>query len=333
MRVHYKLLTITVLLMMVIFGFGCAPSEEMVSDFSWVIEVESGFIDVDPLKVSGNIQIAGSSTVFPLAETLAARFNDEGYGFSVTIDSIGSGAGFERFCVAGESDISNASRPIKDKEIESCRAIGREPIEIRVGTDALAVAVHPENNWAKNLTIEELVTVFTAENWSDVDGGWPDQPIERFIPGTDSGTFDYFVKEVFDDDATPLLSAATTQFSEDDNVIARGVSGSTYAVGFFGYAYAIGNAGSLRVLDIDGVTPNSASVDDGSYPLSRPLFMYSDATVIADRPQVGAFLAYVLNYAKDEVFEVGYFPSITSDSDSAKQMLTDVLRNAGALDS
>lgn len=312
--------------------FGCVMSDERGGGFSWIIETD-GFPDVNSLMVSGNIQIAGSSTVFPLAEVLAARFNDEGYGFSVTIDSIGSGAGFERFCVAGESDIANASRPITGTEVEACRAIGREPIEVRVGTDALAVAVSPENSWVGSLTVEELALVFTADSWSDVNGAWPKQPIERFVPGTDSGTFDYFVEAVFDKDVAPLLATTNTQFSEDDNVLVRGISGSTYAVGFFGYAYVANNAGSLKVLDIDGVTANSASVDDGSYPLSRPLFMYSDAAVIAERPQVGAFLAYVLNYVDEEIFEVGYFPANTDDLDGAKQTLMRALRDAGALDS
>jgi len=169
---------------------GCAREDDTAGGFSWIIEEGTGFPDVNPLKVEGDIQIAGSSTVFPLAEALASRFGDEGYGYNLTIDSIGSGAGFERFCVAGESDIANASRPIKDSEVESCDAVGREPIEIRIGTDALAIVVNPDNDWASNASVEELAELFTAELWSDVNSAWPNEPIERFIPGTDSGTFD-----------------------------------------------------------------------------------------------------------------------------------------------
>jgi phosphate transport system substrate-binding protein len=144
----------------------------------------------------------------------------------ITVDSIGSGAGFERFCVAGETDISNASRAIRDSEIESCAAIGRTPIEFRVGTDALTVAVSTENDFVTDVTLEELAMIFgSAETWADVRAEWPAEPIQRFIPGTDSGTFDFFVEEVFDEDEEPILAASNTQLSEDDNVLVQGHHG------------------------------------------------------------------------------------------------------------
>ena len=274
---------------------------------------------VDPLAVSGNIAVAGSSTVFPLAEAMAARFEDEGYSGLITIDSIGSGAGFERFCVAGESDISNASRPIKDSEVESCRAIGRDPIEFRVGTDALAVTVSPGNTFATDLTVAELAVLFsTATTWQDVRAEFPANPIQRFIPGTDSGTFDYFVEEVFDKDQAPILAAGNTQLSEDDNVLVQGISGdgcdpsngaTTCAVGFFGYAYYSENSDRLSVLNIEGVEPTTEAVNANTYPLARPLFMYSTASIIAEKPQVGAFLSFVLQFVNEEIGEVGYFPA------------------------
>ena len=143
---------------------------------------------------SGSIITAGSSTVFPLSERMAERWTDEG-GIAPSIASIGSGAGFERFCVEGETDISNASRAIKDSERESCNAIGRDAIEFRVGTDALAVTVSAENDFAADVSLEELAMIFSsAVTWSDVRAEWPDEAIQRFIPGTDSGTFDYFVE-------------------------------------------------------------------------------------------------------------------------------------------
>jgi len=165
--------------------------------------------EVNPLEVTGDIVTAGSSTVYPLSEAMAERFLNEGYAGNITIDSIGSGAGFERFCVQGETDIANASRPIKDSEIESCRSIGREPIEFRVGTDALAVVVSQENGFIDNATLAELALIFsTANTWADVNPAWPAEPIQRFIPGTDSGTFDYFVEAVFDENKEPMLNAA-----------------------------------------------------------------------------------------------------------------------------
>jgi len=312
----YAVLSVAIALLV-----GCAREDDTAGGFSWIIEEGTGLPGVNPLKVGGDIQIAGSSTVLPLAEALASRFGDEGYGYNLTIDSIGSGAGFERFCVAGESDIANASRPIKDSEVESCDAVGREPIEIRIGTDALAIVVNPDNDWASNASVEELAELFTAELWSDVNSAWPNEPIERFIPGTDSGTFDYFVEEIFDEDSEPLLTSPNIQFSEDDNVLARGISGSRFSIGFFGFAYYIGNADTLKILDIDGIEANSANVNNNSYPLARPLFMYSDASVIRERPQVGAFLAYVLNYVNEEIEEVGYFKATDADIDEAKRTL------------
>jgi phosphate binding protein len=278
--------------------------------------------EVDPLSVTGDIITAGSSTVFPLSERMAERFQDEGYGGNITIDSIGSGAGFERFCVAGETDISNASRGIKDSEVESCQAIGREPIEFRVGTDAIAVSVSTENDFVTDVTLEELAAIFsTAETWADVRSDWPAEPIQRFIPGTDSGTFDFFVEEVFDEDEEPILSASNLQLSEDDNVLVQGIQGSPYAIGFFGYAYYNENQDTLNATSLDGVAPTAESAEDGSYPLARPLFIYSTASIIAEKPQVGDFINFYLTNVNDEIIDVGYFPASDAALNDAKAAL------------
>jgi phosphate transport system substrate-binding protein len=269
-----------------------------------------GLPGVNPLKVTGNIITAGSSTVYPLSERMAERFKEEGYAGTITIDSIGSGAGFERFTVAGETDIANASRPIKAAEIEAAKKIGRNPIEFRVGTDALAVTVSKENTFLKNVTMKQLAQIFsTAELWSDVDPSWPSQPIQRFIPGTDSGTFDYFAEEVFDKQVEPLLAASHLQLSEDDNILVQGIEGSPYAIGFFGYAYYAENAETLNIVDIEGVQASAVNVDNGTYPLARPLFIYSDATIMNEKPQVAAFINFYLSYVNEEVIGVGYFPA------------------------
>ena len=282
--------------------------------------------EVDPLEVAGDIITAGSSTVFPLTEAVAEQFIDEGYGGNITIDSIGTGGGFERFCVAGESDIANASRAIKDSERESCLAIGRDPLEFRVGTDALAVVVSPENDWlAGGVTLAQLAQIFSSEttNWSDVDPSWPAEPISRFSPGTDSGTFDYFVEAVM----TPafpeageeqLLKAANLQLSEDDNVLVQGVEGDVNAIGYFGYAYYEENQGALTAVPVEGVTPEAATVDDGTYPLARPLFIYSSANIMQEKPQVAAFVNYYLTYVNDVIGAVGYFPAPDEAIDASR---------------
>ena len=286
---------------------------------------------INPLEIEGNIVTAGSSTVFPLSERIVERFKDEGFPGSITVDSIGSGAGFERFCTAGETDVSNASRPIKAKEVDSCNAIDREPIEIRVGTDALAVVVSKDNTFADNVDLEQLAALFsTATNWSDVDSAWPDEPIQRFIPGTDSGTFDYFVEAVFDEDEEPILSAGNLQMSEDDNILVQGVLGGPYSVGFFGYAYYAENADKLRVLNIDGVEASKESVDDASYPLARPLYIYTTADIMLEKPQVAAFVAFYLTYVNEEVINVGYFPANQAALDAAKQAWLDAVSSAAS---
>lgn len=289
--------------------------------------------EVDPAAATGDIVTAGSSTVFPLSEAMATRFKDEGYAGNITIDSIGTGAGFERFCKAGETDVANASRAIKDSELENCKAIGRQPVEFRVGTDALAVVVSPENDFATNVTIEQLAKIFSkdATNWSDVDPIWPAEPILRFSPGTDSGTFDYFVEAVMDKtyvkDATAdkgkgeeaILGAANLQQSEDDNVLVQGVEGNKYAIGYFGYAYYEEQGSKLKILDIEGVKASAESVDAGEYKLARPLFIYSDATIMKDKPQVAAFINFYLSFVDEEISTVGYFPASEEALDAAKQ--------------
>ncbi|NLE75680.1 MAG: phosphate ABC transporter substrate-binding protein PstS family protein [Chloroflexi bacterium] len=275
--------------------------------------------EVNPLEVTGDIITAGSSTVFPLSERIAERFTDEGYKGNVTIDSIGSGAGLERFCKSGETDIANASRPIKDSEVESCRAINREPIEFRMGTDALAVAVSKENTFLQSLTKDELARVFSdAVKWSDINPAWPNENIQRFIPGTDSGTFDFFVEEVLGKDNARALSAANQQLSEDDNVLVQGIVGSPYAIGYFGYDYYVENADKLRVVAIEGVEPSDATVDGGQYPLARPLFIYSTAEIMKSKPQVAAFINFYLSHVEEEIKSVGYFPASSAVMEAAK---------------
>jgi len=292
---------------------------------------------VDPLAmylpeaVSGDIITAGSSTVFPLSERMSQRFSEEGFTGNITIDSIGTGAGFERFCVNGETDISNASRKIKDSELASCQGIGREPVAFRVGTDAIAMVVSKENTFLTNVSQAELAQIFsTAQKWSDVRPDWPAEPILRFIPGTDSGTFDYFVEKVMapaylnaDGKAdlalgeAAILAASNLQMSEDDNVLVQGVEGSPYAIGFFGFAYYQENASKLNVLSVEGVSPNEKTAEDNTYPISRPLFIYSTAKILQEKPQVAAFIYFYLARVNDEILDVGYFPASQTVLDEA----------------
>ena len=293
-----------------------------------VAVVEDPMAMYAPDAVEGDIITAGSSTVFPLSERMAELFQQEGYTGNVTVDSIGTGAGFERFCTAGESDISNASRKIKDSEKEACTAIGREAIEFRVGTDALAVVMSADNDFITALTKEQLGKIFTGQftKWNEVDAAFPAEDILVYGPGADSGTFDYFNEAVVaplylnaDGKADvaageeALLALEGAQFSEDDNVLVQGVEGSKYAIGYFGFAYFSENSGALKAVAVEGVEPNQGTVDDGTYPLARPLFIYSDATILTEKPQVAAFIYFYLSNVNDNIVDVGYFPAPAAD--------------------
>lgn len=274
---------------------------------------------VDPLAVSDNIIAAGSSTVYPVTERMADLFNQEGFGGTITVDSVGTGAGFERFCVNAETDISNASRGIRQEEVDACVANERTPLEFYIGIDALAVAVSASNTFVDNLTIEQLNAIFsgTAATWADVNPEWPAEPIQLFSPGTDSGTFDYFVEEVFEGDETLILNATGIQFSEDDNVLVQGVEGSQYAIGYFGYAYYLPNSDLLRAVNVEGVTPSAETAESNEYPLSRPLYIYSDATILQEKPQVAEFINFYLTNVNTQLGteegQIGYFP-VSSDA-------------------
>ncbi len=277
--------------------------------------------DVDPLKLEGKIIAAGSSTVFPLTEKIAEIFKDEGFKGEVTIDSIGTGAGFERFC-KGETDISNASRAINEKETAACQAAGIEPIEFKVGLDALAVVVNPENP-VKNVTLAQLADIYSGKltNWKEIDPAF-DAPIKLFSPGTDSGTFDYFVEIVLKKDKKPILEA-NPQLSENDNVLVQGVEGDKGAIGYFGYAYFKGEGSKLKALALEGVEPSEKTAEDASYKLARPLFIYSTAKIMKEKPQVAGFVNFYLGRLSEALPVVGYFPASAEALNTSMQNFVD----------
>jgi len=227
---------------------------------------------------------------------------------------------------------------MKDSEVESCAGIGRTVVEFQVGIDALAVVVSSENDFLTDVTKAELAQIFsTAVNWSDVRAEWPAEPIQRFSPGTDSGTFDYFVESVMgpafpnaegkadlEAGEKAILESAGTQFSEDDNVLVQGVEGSPYAIGYFGYAYYQENASSLKALSVDGIAPNAETAESGEYPISRPLFIYSSTEIMQEKPQVAAFIYFYINAVADEILDVGYFPVSESKAQESLSAWTTV---------
>jgi len=265
--------------------------------------------------MSGSVTTDGSSTVAPLTEAAADLFRDVEPGVNVSVATSGTGGGFKTFC-AGETDISNASREIKDEEAQACADAGIEYTEIVAANDGLSVIINPENDWADDLTLEQLNKIWgpeaegTITNWNQVDPSFPDQPITLFGAGTDSGTFDYFTDAVNGEEG-----AIRTDYSpsEDDNITIQGVSGDVGAIGFLGLSYVEENADVIKAVAVDGVMPSTETVQDGSYtPLGRPLFIYVNNASYLEKAQVASFVDfYVANAAA--VSERALFVPLTED--------------------
>jgi phosphate transport system substrate-binding protein len=266
-------------------------------------------------QLSGAIEIDGSSTVGPLVTAAAESFQAEQPDVRVTVGISGTGGGFERFC-AGETDISNASRPIKeDEEVPLCQEAGIEYTELRVATDALTVVVNPENDWAECMTVEQLAKAWgpdsegKVKSWSDVDPSFPDEPLTLAGAGTDSGTFDYFTDAINGEEGA---SRSDYTASEDDNVTVRAVESEKGAMGYFGFSYYEQNQDSLKALEIDGgegcVAPSVETAQGGEYtPLSRPLFIYVKNESL-QRPEVKGFVQYLLDNAQTVAEEALFIP-------------------------
>ncbi len=255
------------------------------------------------------VTIDGSSTVFPITEAAAEDFQKAQSGrVRVTVGVSGTGGGFKKFC-RGETDISGASRPILQKEIDACKAAGIRYVELPVAYDALTVVVHPQNSWAKNLTVAELKKIWEpgaqgkVNNWNQVRNGFPNAPLKLFGPGANSGTFDYFTEAVV---GKSKSSRGDFTASEDDNVLVQGVSRDKNALGYFGYAYYAENKNKLKAVPVNGVSPSETTVKNGTYsPLSRPIFIYVSSKSI-DKPEVKQFVQFYLQNAAKFSQEVKY---------------------------
>lgn len=270
------------------------------------------------------IAIDGSSTVYPITEAMAEEFQKI-QKVKVTVGESGTGGGFKKFC-RGETDISDASRPIAQKEMDACKEAGIQYIELPIAYDALTVVVNSKNDWVKSLSVDELKSIWkpgsSVKNWKQVNSTYPDKAMGLFGPGTASGTFDYFTEAV-----NGKAKSSRTDYtpSEDDNVLVQGVSGNVGGLAYFGYAYYEANKDKLRAIPIiakDGapaVMPSPEAVKDGTYqPLSRPLFIYVNATAAAFKPEVKAFVNFYLENAPKLVAEVKYVPLPAEDYAAVK---------------
>jgi phosphate transport system substrate-binding protein len=265
------------------------------------------------------VQTDGSSTVFPITEAMAEEFQRANKGARVVVGMSGTGGGFKKFC-RGETDLSNASRPIRDSERAECKKNGVEFIELPIALDALSVIVNPNNTWVNELTVAELKTIWQPEaqgkvmNWKQVRDSFPDRPLKLYGPGVDSGTYDYFTAAIVGKEHS---SRGDFTASEDDNVLVQGINGDINALGFFGLAYYLENKDKLKAVgiklkdDSKAVLPSVEAAKDGSYqPLSRPIFIYVSKQSVESKPEVAKFVAFYLDKknAATLVKEVGYVP-------------------------
>lgn len=276
-------------------------------------------------QLQGEIQVDGSSTVFPIMEAVAEEYMMEQPGVNVTVGQSGTGGGFEKFA-AGETHVSNASRPIKEEEVKALEEAGIDFTEFEVAYDGLSVVVNKENDWVDHLTVDELKKIWVdngeTKKWSDIREGWPDEEIKLYSPGTDSGTYDYF-NEVILEDAQIDKNAV---LSEDDNVLVQGVTGDKNALGYFGYAYYAENKDNLKVVPIDGgegpVEPTNETVESGEYsPLSRPLFVYVSNKAVAEDEAVYDYMKFMIENAGTLSEEVGYVSLPEEEYQSALEKL------------
>ena len=283
--------------------------------------------------LSGDINIAGSSTVFPLATSFGEIFQEDHPEVNISVQSTGSGGGFANFFCPGETDINNASRPIKEEEKQQCADNGVEPVELQVATDALTVIVNNENDWATEMTVEELKTMWSAEEqpetWQDVNSDWPDEPLELYGAADTSGTYDYFIEAILGEEGPGHRQDYSA--TEQDRTIVQGVEGSKYAVGYLGFAYYSNNTERVTAVAIDDgdgpVEPSLETAKSGEYtPLSRPLFTYPAKSALAER-HIAEFMRFWMdNTDNEEVVanEVGYVPL----DDDQKSEVVDTLESA-----
>ncbi len=273
----------------------------------------------------GQIAVEGSSTVLPITQAAAEGFNQQNPDVQITVGGAGTGDGFEAFC-SGDTQISDASRPIKDEEAQMCEENGIEFVELAVAQDALTVVVNPQNDFANNITLEQLKTLWEpdaegqVDSWNDVNPEWPDQPISLYGPGTQSGTFDYFTEKV---NGKSKESRTDYQASEDDNVLVQGVEGDPSALGYFGFGYFEQNAQQLKALTVEGVAPSVETAQSGEYPLARPLFIYVSTQALDENPSVEEFVSFYLENINQFVQQAQFVPLGDPALQEARQRFQD----------
>ena len=323
-----RALAVACLLLLALTLAGCGrerPSDEpLAGDTTAEGEDPLGAFEEEAL--GGRLSADGSSTVAPLMSLAAERFRKVEPGVKVTVGTSGTGGGFERFC-RGETDLANASRPIKDEEVELCEKNRIPSFPLQVANDGLSIVVNTKNTWATCLTVDQLKKIWEpgskVDSWDDLDPNFPDEEMTLFGAGTDSGTFDYFTEAIVGEEGA---SRSDYTPSEDDNVTVRGVSGEKGTLGYFGLSYLLENPERVKGVAVDGgdgcVEPTVETVQDGSYvPLSRPLFTYVNEDSLAEKPALDPFLTFLLDRQSRLARGAKFVPMTAAQTDQARTAL------------
>ena len=283
-------------------------------------------------ELSGDIRISGSSTVYPVAQEVTRQFAEQNSEVSFNLTRDGSGGGFNNVFIPGDSDMNNASRPITENELQRCRDNGIEPVEFFLAQDALTVIVNNEADFIDSISLEDLATIWSPdtapETWADVNSDWPDEPFDLYGPASTSGTYDYFIEAVIGETEADQEIREDFEGTEEDDLIAQGVAGNQYALGYLPFAYYTNNPDSVKALSLseggsDPVEPSLEGAQSGNYPLARPLFTYGKMSAIQEKNHLQEFLEFYINEADEDYIaqDIGYVPS---SSDMVESNLTNL---------
>ena len=261
---------------------------------------------IQPLAITGDIELSGSLAIAPLNDLMYKRFIQEGYSGIINSSGIYSDTAIELFCESGKFDVITVTRPMSDQELATCQANNRQPIDFAIAKDALVVVVHRQDNFIKNLTLPKLTELFQAEKWSDINSTWPDETIERFLITPETLLFDLFPQKFSQEEL--IISSLNSNFYKFYQPLTQELSATRYGFGYVNYPFYQFNAKSLRAVPIEGQIANTETVQTGVYPFSRSLFLYADLNQLQQKPQVSAFINFYLTNVDQEIEQAGYLP-------------------------
>ncbi|MBE9041132.1 substrate-binding domain-containing protein [Oscillatoriales cyanobacterium LEGE 11467] len=311
------------------FSEAVAPLEPLASESAISDRVEAQFArkengaiplpPVVPLEVDGDLALAGATSIDPLNERIYRRFIREGYAGTIDLNEMDSTSAIRGLCQKGTFDLVTVTRPMMEGERIACEEGGRQPIELEIAQDALAIAVNQLDAFVKNVSLSELADVISVSKWSEANPDWPNEPIKRFAIGPKSPSVDLMVERVFEGNAEAVLNAPNTSFFQFNAPLIQELSTARYGVGFLNYSAYRQAARAFRLVSVEGVAIGRGTVENGTYPLTRKLYLYADANQLKQKPQAIALIHFYLAHVNEEIEDVGLFPLSLSDIDRARR--------------